>query len=106
MAEIVAQSFDTVTAGSELFKSSWRFYSNLRQQSAIRKKPSTSEFLAWTDCLIKQGGFSASDRLGSGSDHAQRIAPTLTCLFKSNDDIDLARGVLKSGSWQSGDGAN
>lgn len=99
LAAIVARSVEGVAAGTPLFGSCWRFYNRLRSDDGVRKRPGTAEFLAWTSCLVAQGGFGPQDEIGTNASVAERVAPTLVCLVKSADDQAQARRLLSAGGW-------
>lgn len=93
VAAIVAKSIDGLDQASPLFQSLWGFYADLRETSAVRKKPGIAEFLAWSDCLISQAGVTPDDTLKVADSDA--VDRTLGCLVKTRDDLMAARELLK-----------
>ncbi|VWX54608.1 MoxR family ATPase [Novosphingobium sp. 9U] len=99
LARIVAMSVDGVAAGTPLFESCWPFYDAVRNLEGIRKRPGTAEFLAWTSCLVNHARFTPGDAISSEQSVVDRVAPTMVCLVKTQDDLAATRRLLEAGTW-------
>jgi MoxR-like ATPase len=95
-AQIVENSIPNVKADSALFLTAWSYYATLRKHKDIRKPPATSEFLSWIGCLVDQMKLRPSDPIEPGKTIAKRVAPTLVCMAKSEDDFRIAKRLLES----------
>ena len=101
MAKIVAQSIEGIDAGSPLLKDAWNFYVALRSKPTLRKRPGTAEFLAWMDALVRLARLSPESRLSA--DAAAQFEPTLVCLAKSPEDLEIAKNQLRRQEWADAD---
>ena len=101
MSAIVAQSIDGIDIGSALLKDAWNFYVALRNKPGLRKRPGTAEFLAWMDALVRLAQLRPQARLSAEA--AAQIEPTLVCLAKSPEDLEIAKNQLRRHEWADAD---